>query len=98
MKDEFIENLLIKAHQDYVDWWLPIDVSQGSTLAPMSFLRFLEYILIFDDKNWFDRWLGDFDMISRREIKRVVLQRIVNHHKKMIDLHNKKEPFRFLEK
>jgi hypothetical protein len=29
------EEILKNAHQEYVDWWLPIDVAGGSFLAPM---------------------------------------------------------------
>ena len=38
-KSERLEELK-KAHQRYVDWWLPIDVANGSFLAPMSIERF----------------------------------------------------------
>ena len=29
------EEILKNGHQEYVDWWLPIDVAGGSFLAPM---------------------------------------------------------------
>jgi hypothetical protein len=31
------EDILKKSHQEYVDWWLPIDVENGSIMSLFSF-------------------------------------------------------------
>jgi hypothetical protein len=53
------EEILKNAHQDYVDWWLPIDVAGDSFLAPMSYDIFLERLLTYPHEEWFARWIGD---------------------------------------
>ena len=72
-----------EAHQRYVDWWLPIDVANGSLLAPMCCLRFCEYLLIFPD-SFFQEWINEED--KNEFIKRHILNIIVAHHMKIIDL------------
>ena len=84
------EEILKIAHQEYVDWWLPIDVAAGSVIAPMSYDRFLESLLTYPHENWFSRWIGDkipSDKITyfKTFIFRVVVYNIVENSKQIND-------------
>ena len=53
------EEILKIAHQEYVDWWLPIDLACDSCMGAMSYDRFLESLLTYPHEKWFTRWIGD---------------------------------------
>jgi len=79
---------IVKAHQRYVDWWLPIDVASGSLLAPMSCHRFCEYLLLYDDEEWWDRWL-DNELLTKENKtydKRIVLGLLYKHTTGFMDI------------
>lgn len=92
MKREDRIDEIKKAHQRYVDWWLPIDVAGGSFMAPMSCSRFCEQLLINDGgwstiENWWNEWLPDFTTPTEKYyMKRAVLEAIIMHHTNIIDL------------
>lgn len=76
-----------KAHQRYVEWWLPIDVAAGSVMAPMSCHRFCESLLTYSDKDWFDRWLPDFKEPGEKiHMKRCALESVIGHYTHIINL------------
>lgn len=73
-----------KAHQRYVDWWLPIDVAGGSFMAPMSYERFCEWLLTGNDSDWFDRWLPEFIEVNekhymKRQLLSVIIDQFINY-------------------
>ena len=88
-KDEMLVEIM-KGHQKYVDWWLPIDVAGGSFLAPMSCHMFCEYLLLHDDENWWYRWMCPEFLEEEHKVydKRTVLGLIQQHYFKWIDLNN----------
>ena len=87
MKREERLDKIKKAHQRYVDWWLPIDVASGSLVAPMSRHRFCESLLTYSDQNWFDRWLPDYiNITEKNHMKRWVLEFIIAHYTHIINL------------
>ena len=51
------EEILKSTYQEYFDWWSPIDIANGSALAPMTYERFLETLLTFPHETWFKRWV-----------------------------------------
>ena len=53
------EDILKGAYQEYVDWWLPIDIKSGSLMSPMVYERFLESLLTYPHEDWYMRWIGD---------------------------------------
>jgi hypothetical protein len=75
------EDILKKSHQEYVDWWLPIDVENGSIMGAMSYNRFLESLLTYTHEDWFVRWIGD-KIPSDKIIpfKVFILRLVVNTH------------------
>ena len=70
-----IENLLIKTHENYVKEWLIIDIAAGSIMAPMSYDRFCEKLLIFDDIFW-ARWSLYAGASEKVDIKSYILDKI----------------------
>jgi len=80
--------LLKDAHQEYVDWWLPIDVAGGSLLAPVGFLWFLHYLLTMPSEHWWDRWVGcTIPKDKHYVLKRDILRLIIEHHKGEINVY-----------
>lgn len=56
---------IVDSHEEYVEWWLPIDVAAGSVMAPMSLQRFCELMLTLPNNNFFDRWSkGDYNKVD----------------------------------
>lgn len=103
---QFQCQIILDGYQKYYNWWLPIDVANGSTLAPMTFLWFCEYLLVFDDKKWFDRWLdkdkfilpkGGGEKTARVYMKKFILEQISKHHMGYINLYDKENPFKEIE-
>lgn len=72
--------LLNMAYQKYVDWWLPIDVANGSVMAPITFHRFLGYLLIFPEDTWWNRWIGDVMPDDKLSLKQFILELIIKHY------------------
>jgi hypothetical protein len=52
----------------YVAWWLPIDVANGSCLAPMSYIGFCE-LLLTNDIFWMT-WENGF---TKRDLLNVIV-------------------------
>ena len=71
-REERLEEIK-KAHQRYVDWWLPIDVAGGSALAPRSFDGFCRFLLVANDSDWFDRWLPDYTSSEEKYFMKSVI-------------------------
>jgi hypothetical protein len=95
VKEQQIEVIKL-AHQQYVDWWLPIDVAAGSTMGAMSCHRFCESLLTFEGgyaggiKNWWNEWLGDYTSIEdKTKMKVLILKLIISHYTGIIDLNKK---------
>lgn len=66
--------ILQKAHQEYVDWWLPIDSPSGSLLDAMSFYRFLQFLLTGSNDDFFDRWImNKIDKDKKGVMKQFIL-------------------------
>ena len=95
MKSEEAVIKIKEAHQRYIDWWLPIDVSSGSLMAPMSCHRFCESLLVNDFgfggsspiENWWDEWMTEFTSpIDRLRMKSLILKLIVSHYTGLVDL------------
>jgi hypothetical protein len=88
-----------KAHQRYVDWWLPIDVAGGSFMAPMSYNSFCETLLTNDGgwfsaestiENWWNEWLPDFTEPKEKSLmKRCILENIIGYYLHIADLNEK---------
>lgn len=79
-KKERIEILKV-AHQEYVDWWLPIDVAAGSVMAPVSFPMFLQYLLKLPEEVYWDRWIGDkIPKDKKIEFKQFVINTLIEYY------------------
>jgi len=90
MRDSEIDYVMILkcAHEDYVDWWLPIDVAGDSFMAPMGFLRFLTYMLYLPQDEWWDRWVGnEYSREETLNLKHVTLDLVVRHYLGYVDVH-----------
>lgn len=74
------EFILQQAFNDYLNWYQPIDIQSGSSLAPMSFERFCETLITFDNI-WYDKWLGNKVTDNKHtQLKTYILSRIVKHY------------------
>ena len=100
------EEILLKAHQNYIDWWLPIDVAHDSFLAPMGLLRFCRYMLIMPDEECFDKWINEKELqipkdgnirLAKIYMKEFILKMMLAHHNGYIDLHDKGNEFKTLK-
>jgi len=60
--------ILVDAHNRYVAWWLPIDVANGSVLAPMCLSRFCEFLLTLNDNNFWNKWMEPNDYMMKRYV------------------------------
>ena len=96
------QDILLKAHKQYVDWWLPIDVAGGSFLAPMSLERFCSFMLKMPDEEYFDRWIDETELpipkdgdirLARIYMKDFILKTIGMHMLEYINLHDKGNEF-----
>ena len=103
--NKVLQKIILDGYQRYHDWWSPIDIAGGSFLAPMTLLWFCEYLLKFEDDEWFDRWLDKDKFIiskggDKREakiyMKKFILQTIIQHHTGWINLHDKENRFKEL--
>jgi hypothetical protein len=101
------EDILLKAHQQYVDWWLPIDVAAGSVLAPMGLYMFCHRMITMPENEFFDRWIDETELpipvngdirMARIYMKDFIVKRIIAHVNGNIDLHNKGNEFKWIEK
>lgn len=80
------ENILKTAHQEYVNWWLPMDIESGSLIAPMNYNRFLESLLTYSHEDWFMRWVGDKIPSNKiTSFKTFILRTIVENLKQIND-------------
>lgn len=70
------KNKIIESYNKYVAWWLPIDIADNSSLAPMTFNRFCETLLIFPDENWWNRWVNGF---SKRDVLNIIKNNIYDN-------------------
>lgn len=76
-------SILENAFKDYLNWWTPIDIDSNSTMAPMSFQRFCETLLIFDNI-WYDKWMGNkITPDKHTQFKNYILSRILKHYTKL---------------
>jgi hypothetical protein len=76
-------SILENAFKDYLNWWTPIDIDSGSTMAPMSFERFCETLLIFDNI-WYNKWLDNKILNNNHtQFKTYILSRIIKHNTKL---------------
>ena len=100
------QDILLKAHQQYVDWWLPIDVAAGSVLAPMGLYSFCHKMLSYPEKEFFDRWIDETELpipkngdirMGRIYMKEFIIKRIIAHVNGNIDLHDKGNEFKWLK-
>lgn len=100
------QEILLKAHQKYVDWWLPIDVAAGSVLAPMGLYMFCCRMLTIPDDQYFDRWIDENELPipkngdvreARIYMKDYILKCIGMHLLGNIDLHDKGNEFKWLK-
>lgn len=82
-KKELFE-LLKSAHQQMCDWWSKEVDFNGGIMAPCSFHIFLEYLLTFPEKTYWDRWIGDKIPEDKKPFfKEFILTLILSHYTKI---------------
>lgn len=100
-------NLIIEAHKKYIDWWLTIDLSNDSSMAPMALWMFCERLLIYEDEYFFDKWINADNIIipksgsfieAKRLFKNFILDAIRRNELGIINLTDKNNPFKLINK
>ncbi len=71
---EIKEEILKNAYQNYLDYWIPIDIACNSCLSIVGYDYFLIRLLTFDDK-YFDRFVK-IQKFSKSTIKKYILYKI----------------------